>query len=500
MTSREPPRDRCSKSLPLLRALGVVLLSLAATSAWARPAAVVGWVEDPRGKAAAQKARAVLIRALQRAKEVDVLPLPRVISLARAAGVRASALRRNDALVRFSVQAGADGVVKPVVKRSGRELRMRLAVLDREGHEISSNEIALSRGELTRAQAARMAASIGSALASHLSGSEPAPPAQVQAQDPAPTQDASRLAAAPPPPPVEPSIALSDSAPLREAPREPQDPVPEVARPSRPEESSAGPSPRRGPGYVSLNVAYSMTWRTYRICPEVERCDQSPPLSAGASSRYTTDKPYGGIVVRADLFPLNGVGGFARGIGLGGGFGQSLQLATHYTDSRSTDQQFGSYQQRFWGELGYRLTFSLDGAGEGWVEARGGYLFHLFAVEPNPKSVVESRRNGLYGALAALFPLHRYAALDARFALVPSASPGAQERAVYGANASGVGLNLTAGLSSDFGHPEWHVRAQALFELVYFDDHFTDNSGKLPSFARGEETYYGALFGVQGSL
>jgi hypothetical protein len=492
---------RRSTSLRLLRALSPILVSLAAASAWAGPVVVVGEVEDPRGKAEAQQTRGALIWALHH-KEVDVIPLRRVISLAKAAGVRASALRRNDALVRFAAQAGADAVVKPVVKRSGRELRMRLAVLDREGHEIFSKEIALSRGELTGAQASRLAASIGSALASPPSPSEPAP----VPRDPAP--DAGRLAAAPPsptptpppPPPVEPNLALSGSAPLRGAPREPEDPGSEVARPARPEESSAGSSPRRGPGYVSLNVAYSMTWRTYRICPEVASCDEAPPLSAGASNRYTTEKPYGGILVRADLFPLNGVGGFARGIALGGGFGQSLSLMTHYIDSHNTDQQFGSYQQRFWGELGYRLTFSLDGAGEGWIEARGGYLFHLFAVEPNPKSVVESRRSGFYGALAALFPLHRYVALDARFALVPSASPGDQERAAYGANASGGGLNLSVGLSSDFGHPEWHVRAQALYELVYFGDRFTDNSGKLPPFAQGKETYQGALFGVQGSL
>lgn len=475
-----------------------LLVALASASAWAKPAAVVGEAEDPRGRVAASRARAALLRALKRANEIDLIPLPRVVSLAEAAGVRASALRRSSVLIRYAAQAGADAAVVPAVKRAGRELRMHVAIIDRQGSQILSKDIPLARGELTDALASRLAASVGAALTVHASDAQAqaAPPPEVSrpTADLSPAGSGSGAGAG-----AEPAAAALSRA----APAAPADPAPEVARraPDEEPESSPGAARRAGPAFVALSVAYTATWRTYRICPEVPSCDQSPPLSAGASSRYTTASPYGGILVRADLFPLSGLGGFARGFGFGGGFGQSMDLTTHYTDSQGADRSFGSYQRRFWGEFGYRLTFALDGAGAGWVQARAGYLFHLFAVDANPKSVVESRRSGLYGDLAVLFPLHRYVAVDARFALVPYASPGALERAAYGASASGGGLNGTAGFSSDFGHPEWHVRAQALFEIVYFGDRYTDSSGgTLPAFARGQETYLGAVIGLQGAL
>lgn len=475
----------------LLRALCALLAALASSSAWARPSAVVGEVEDARGRAAAQRQRAALIRALLRANEIDVVPLPRVASLAQEAGVSAVELRQSSALLRFGAQAGADAAVASAVRRVGREFHLRVAILDRGGGDILSKEVALPRGDLNDALASCLAASIGAALAVHASA-EPAPP-------PPRAEEESRASAALAPAGLE--AAPAPEAPPLAASSELAVPAMEVARrvaPVKPD--GAGPTPR--PAFAAIDVSYTATWRTYRVCPEVRSCDQTPPLSAGASSRYSTDTPYGGILVRADLFPFSGTGGFARGIGLGGGFGQSLSLLTHYTDSQGADQHFGSYQRRAFGELGYRLTFDLGGAFEGWIQVRAGYLFHLFEVDPNSRNVFESRRSGFYGELAALFPLHRYAALDARFALAPSAGPGAQERAAYGANAAGGGFNGAAGLSSDFGHPEWHVRVHALFELVYFSDQYADSSGtsSIPTFARAQETYAGAVIGLKGAL
>jgi hypothetical protein len=455
---------------------------------------VIAEFQDPGGRIAADRARATLTltRALRRAKQIEVIPFSRVRSLARAAGVRGAALYRRESLGRFAAEAGADAAVAGVFKRSKKEVRLQLTILDEGGGEIWSKEVRLERGELSRPMAARFAATIGAVLVARAQPKEETPkrletpPIGEVPHSPWPNA-AER---SPPSPTAERSVPQS--------PRPMPERSPDMESDSLAEEAPT--PPRGGPSPLALSVAYTMTWRTYLVCPQVTSCGQKAPAGASPPTRYTTDRPYGGILLRADLFPLRGVDSFVRGFGLGGGFGRSLLLTTHYTDMFGADQQFASVQQRFWGELGYRLTFSLGSAGDGWVQARGGYLVHLFEVDPNPKSVVESRRAGLYGALDLSFPLSRYARLDARFALVPYANPGAQERAAYGAQVTGGGLGGTAGLSSDFGHPEWHLRVEALFELMYFGDRYTDSAGVLPLFARAQEVYMGAVLGLQGSL
>ncbi len=494
-----------------LVAVAALAVILCGTSAWARPSAVISEFQERGGLGAAERTRATLTRALRRAKQVEVIPFGRARSLARAAGVRGAALLRPENLGRFAAEAGADAVVTGSIKRSKKGIRLKLSLLDEVGDEIWGKEVRLEQGVLSGPRAARYAAAIGSALIARAKAKSGAPkdletPLIGEVQ---PSPEPSSPEGRPPPEPSVEGPTVAGPTIAAPAPQLPIDEIPANGRAppaqSRPEmdgDSLAGEAraaSRARPSPLALSVAYTMTWRTYHVCPQVTACSQRAPAGAVPATKYTTDRPYGGILLQADLFPLRGVESFVRGFGLGGGFGRSLQLASHYTDMYGADRQFGSVQQRLWGELGYRLTFSLGG-GDGWVQARAGYLEHLFKVDPNPKSVVESRRAGFYGALDLSFPLGRYARIDARFALVPEAGPGAQERAAYGEQATGGGYGGTAGLSSDFGHPEWHVRVEAAFELLYFGDRYTDDSGALPPFARAQEIYLGGLLGLRGSL
>ncbi|MGC4114017.1 MAG: hypothetical protein QM765_05035 [Myxococcales bacterium] len=261
-----------------------------------------------------------------------------------------------------------------------------------------------------------------------------------------------------------------------------------------------------------------LTWRTYQYCPEVTDCSQPTPSTAGIGAvKYSTGAPYAGVLARLDVFPLRFLDNFVRGVGLSFAYGTSLGLRTHYTED-SVDKSFESRQERMMVEILYRFYFRIGGVGDGWAGIRGGWLNHAFYVGENPK-ILESVRNGFYGQLDLAMPLHRFLRVEAKGTLVPFAGPGAVERVGkpgcdptagvcgYGAGdpennrpTQGGGWFVEGGLTSDLGHPEWHIGLQAMFEYAYFGDRYNNPVDTHPEFGRAVETYMGFRIGLKTHL
>jgi hypothetical protein len=315
-----------------------------------------------------------------------------------------------------------------------------------------------------------------------------------------------------PPPKVNPNPSSDDE------PTGPMTPVPEPTRkPSKSTSPAAEPEPATPPtsqrddiarpGWLELSTDFTMTWRNYQFCPEVRDCSETPPPTAGSPVKYNTDKPYGGFFFRLDAFPLRFLNtNFANGIGASFGYGRSVGLQTHYTDADRQDRVFGSTQERITVELVYRFYFRIEGVGDGWAGLRGGWAHYAFYVDDNPV-IVESVRSGFFGSLELAMPVHKYLRLEVRASLIPIASPGATEQAKYGAGddandrpTQGGGWTIEGGLTSDFGHPEWRIGIQGMFEYMSFGDRYNNPMDVHPNFGRALESYIGFRLGLKTHL
>ncbi len=506
------------RSVRLLQLLLVLLTPLLAVQAEARPSLAVADFPDANRSGTARGLRNALVSALERGDAVDLVPFAQVRAAAKRKRISARELGRPSGIARAAGYAGADGVVLGRVTGRGRSVRLSVQVLDPKGRELWTKDVGVKNGELSDELADRFARAFAAAVGV-VADPEPARPAAqtprnpepvrpepavttIEARDPDPASADEPVRGAPP---SSPRITSID-----ELPRATQKPQ-ETITPSRREEDWAregpleqAPEPDDGlsmprPPWVEMLGAGSFNWRSYRFCPEVESCDLPAPAGSMAPVTYTTERPYSGFAIGATFFPLRSQDNLLRGLGIAATYGRSLFLRTRYLDKQRQEQVFGSTQQRFGGELLWRVYYRLDGMGDGYVGVRAGYLSHAFLVDENPK-IVDSSRGGLILGAEGAFPFNRYISAEARFSGVPLASPGEKERAIYGSAASGGGFTLQAGFSSDLGHPEWHVAPVALFETTYFGDRYANVDGGTPRTGRALEQYYGAILGLRASF
>jgi hypothetical protein len=465
----------------------------------ARPAVTIAEFTDAAGRTRpGSQPRDEIYLAVQRADTVDLVPFAKVKAAAARKGVRVADLSRPAKLAQVAYAVGADAVVTGFVARGALQVR----IFDSAGKEVWEKQVPLQRGQLSRELADRFAAAIAAAvgLLPGVGRSEP----ETGPERPSAVERPRAVATSPP------RAGETSAAPRRDEPEtEPEGtgvvelPAPR-RRPSEPSRSDAPgvtppPSPPRdlaAPSLLHAELTVTTTWRSYRFCPEVENCDQTPPVNAGSPVRYSTDKPYGGLLLTAELFLLHDRDNLLRGIGLAGSFGRSLFLKTHYLDADRVEHQFSSAEQRASAEAMWRLYFRLEGPGEGYVGLRGGWRWHWFLLDENPK-IVESRRGGLFGGAEVAFPLHRYVHIEASFFGIPLAGPGEKERAAYGAAASGGGFAARGGFSSNFGDPALHLGAAVFFDYVHYGDRFANEQGVHPEFGRALEDYAGIHVGVR---
>lgn len=518
----------------VLQLLFVLALSLAASSAQARPALVVAEFPDAHGSGAARMVRNALVRALQRDDAVDVVPIAELKETARRERL---SLESPNGLGRAAELAGADGVVRGRVSGRGRTLRLAVQVLDTKGRALWTKDVGVRNGTLDDALADRFARAFAAAigvvaksepeLAAIPVETEPAraepgavpetsetvaavASAESELEPPVVARSEADRQEAPEPEPVavapapSASLATSPDTKVVELPQGLLDPVEprtptgaDVRPPDASEAADDSLLPR--PPWIELLGTGTFSWRSYRFCPEVESCDIPSPVGAMAPVKYTTERPYSGIQLGGTFFPLRGEDNLLRGLGLSASYGRSVFLQTRYLDESRQAKVFGSRQQRIRGELLWRLYFRLAGTGDGYVGVSAGYLSHAFFVEPNPK-IVDSRRGGLIAGVEASVPLHRFLSAEARFTGIPLANPGEKERKLYGSAVSGGGFTLQAGLSSDLGHPEWHVAPVALFEMTHFGDRYANLDGGSPRKGRALERYLGAVIGARASF
>lgn len=477
--------------LVLASTIGALALLLSA-AAGARPVVTVAAFGDgPR----ADKARNALVSALQKADQLDVVPWARVKAAAAKARIRPRDLDGRSGALEAAKVAGAQAVVFGTFE--GDRLTVNVVSTLAAGREIWSRQVKLERGELTADLARRFAAAVAAATGA---ADDPEPETHpVRGPAPAPRTV--------PPPRSEKVIVVEEPAP-REAPVLPsRRRTPEREDVEEAQVAELGPQGEEGPAregwlgtgrILEFGVGYSTTWRSYRFCPEVSSCEQTPPAGAGPAVRYTTETPYGGLSLNLGLFPLRSRTDAWSGLGLVVEYAHSVFLRTFYREPEA-EHSFGSSQQRFQAEAVFRHSFRLEPAGEGWVGLRAGWLWHGFLVDPNPK-IVESRRGGASVGLDGTVPLHRWVRLEARASLVPWAGPGDEEKARYGATAPGGGWSVGGGLTSDLGHPEWDLRAALTLDYLRFGDRYTAADGLRPAFGRAVEDYLGLALGLKADL
>ncbi|HEY3446900.1 MAG TPA: hypothetical protein VGK67_11075 [Myxococcales bacterium] len=507
-------------SLAAALVLGSLLVSAAAQ---ARPAVTIAEFSDAtRARGRADQARSAIVKAVQEADEVDVIPFSRIKSL--AASRRVKDLANPKALGKVVQGAGGDAAVTASIAKAGGQVKLSLRIYDLQGVEIWEKTVPLGGGELKPTVAQRFAAAIAASVG--IVGSDKPATKPASPTEPEPAAEPSTK------PKIKPARGTEGSEPTTGAAEpkalgandEPEAPLAAVPEPSRKPRPPMGGEPESPgaertasiteeqeeelarPSWVHLNVDLSFTWRNYQYCPEVTDCAQPTPGTAGMSAvKYSTGAPYAGVLVRLDAFPLRFLDNFVRGVGLSFAYGSSLGLRTHYTED-SVDKSFESRQQKLMVEVLYRFYFRIGGAGDGWAGLRGGWLHHAFYVADNPK-IVESVRSGLYGQLDVGMPLHRFLRIEAKGTLIPYASPGATERLKYGAGdeennrpTQGGGWSVEGGLTSDFGHPEWHIGLQAMFEYAYFGDRYNNPPDVHPEFGRATENYMGFRVGLKSHL
>lgn len=460
----------------------------------ARPGITVSEFQDGGGRKRAAKVRIALIKALEDADALEVVPFSRVMSAAGRGGVRGAQLRDPLAAGRAARTQGAEAVVfGRLLSRAG-EIVLAVDVCDTSGRKLWRKEVALEGGELSAGTAGKLARALAALLGVRVAASEAAaapPEPRPKPRRSLEGSDAQEVEAAGPeeeedePPPKKRRIA-SEAAAESEAP-EPE------SRPSGGEDQEgAEDDDRPSPPFAQFSVGMSTTFRAYRMCPEVKSCEETPPEGAGSPVKYSTDRPYAGLRLSLDLFPFHARESRVRGLGLSASFGRSFFLRTRYLDADRAEQSFGSAQQRLQLDVVFRMDYGIDGVGDGDVTFRAGYLFHVFLVADNPK-IVESRREGVVLSLGATLPINRFLRAEAQGLLVPLGSPGEVERKAYGSAASGGGYGVRGGLSSNFGRPRLGLELAAFLELLHFGDRYQNPEGTRPEFARALEDYTGFL-------
>lgn len=479
--------------------LAAMLLSLTAGSALARPEVTVAEFGDSTRQGKAATARVEIVRALQDDDKVGLVSWVRVVEVAAKRGVRGKALTQPETVGPLAKQVGADMTVLGSVRRAGKSYRLVVTLVNTAGRELWSKDVEIKRGVVSPQLAARFAAAIAAAAGAGAPAPKPNAVSQTKAEPEVRQVEAYAQ------PTSEAGDEPARGSQARASRGRSVDGEPELDRDGDRGESLRDPPPVQaagevGPPMIDFTLGFTLTWRSYRWCPGVFDCEEQTPAGAGTPLRYTTGTPFGGVNLEADLFPLaRNARSYLRGLGLGAGFNLSPSIATAYVDPSTSERvELGSSQNRYWFEGIYRYYYALGSVGAGWVGLRAGYTAYHFSIDENP-ILTDSQRGGFLATLDIGVPIQSYLKLEARGALIPSAIPGEKERERYGVTAKGGGFNGSVGLTSDLGHPEWHVGAGAFFDFAHFGDRYANYPDVQPEKGRTLEDYKGLSLGLKAS-
>ncbi|MGC4114018.1 MAG: hypothetical protein QM765_05040 [Myxococcales bacterium] len=147
-TATTPRASRGATLAVCALALGMGVGALLAPAvAYARPAVTIADFNDTtRVKGRADQVRNAIVKAVQEADEVDVIPFSRIKSLAASRRVRD--LSAPKALGKVVQGAGGDAAVTASILKVSGQLKLSLRIYDVAGLEIREKTIPLPGGEL----------------------------------------------------------------------------------------------------------------------------------------------------------------------------------------------------------------------------------------------------------------------------------------------------------------------------------------------------------------
>ncbi|MFY2559694.1 hypothetical protein ACN469_18810 [Corallococcus terminator] len=436
---------------------------------------VVLTVEGDRGG----KVRGQLESALRRSKQVKVQSLKQYATLAKKDGLKGAALFTDQGLVAVAPRMKLDAAVTGTMGPSGLAVR----VLDASGAVLGEQDVKLTKGKLSSADAKSAVLAVVEALSGpprafeppNVTPTEPMTPAEPVAPPPVvaeapPPKPPTKLEEAPleAPKPVEP-------APVAERPIESPKPLPPAERPAKvPEKKqealAIGPQPTDGPppmdedpeshtttdpflevaldtgsgGTVGkepvrpplarLTLGGTTTWRKYCARPGVKSCDEfdrkSEDEQLGDRSDYESSVPYLGISAELELLPLARHTSPLRGLGavLGYRRGYASTNVTLFNDAgQSVTREVVATDSVLTAQAMYRYYFGLGSSHQllGYAGARAGLMTRSFDVDESADSPLAGTHR-LYPAvgLEVSVPLIRQVRLEAAGQFFISPKPG----------------------------------------------------------------------------
>jgi hypothetical protein len=206
---------------------------------------------------------------------------------------------------------------------------------------------------------------------------------------------------------------------------------------------------------------------------------------------YRTGTPYLGLALDARFAPLRAgwfgaVPAWAEPLEVDGHYSQRF-LSSSFTDASGAPASVGSTERRF--ALDLRYPWTLESRTR--LAARLGWAVHHFDIDANPL-LPSSTRSGLRLGVDAEHPVLRWASAELQARLYPSMGPGSEERARFGADASGWGYEIAVGASGPLAQVYPGLGWRVTYDFLHFSDSF---SGGAPD-ASGSSSYHSLLFSV----
>jgi hypothetical protein len=534
---------------------GVVLaLALMLTSQAARAERVaVSAIEGDKNN----KLRAQVTGLLRKTRKVKVLPPSAWATAAVKQRLRGPASVDRRAVARLAPMLGVDAVLTGSAGRTYSTFNARL--LDAEGQELWTGEFVLQRGLLPKYEARKFTQAVIDALTAanapepeSMAGSapEPAPaPAPAPAVEPPASEphavgtgEPEAVEPARPVQPEPPPAQGTPSGPRAEA-TPPAAPKPVLVPEAKPvpaweeldEEShtyltelegSGGGFPEEGgvtpdegvkPPRLKVLLGAVVTWRRYCARPGVESCSQydaqPPEQQVGDITDFSSNAPYAGLAVEAEVFPLSHWPTLLRGVGLTLGYQRSFARTTVQVSSpvgETPEREVYATDTAYGAMLAYRYFFDLGKVGTplwGHAGLRLGALGREFDVGERmdvPLPVVHR----FYPAvgLDVSVPLMRAVRLEGTGQLFLRPNPGqapwgdedgtwVAEVRDYGTAVSSLGWAAELGVAGDLWGP---LGYSARFRLESYKDRFTGQGTRRGWTESGvaEESYSSIVAGI----
>lgn len=431
-------------------ALLALTLALASQVAWAQKAAkprvvVLDFEGDRRGALRKQ-----VENALEKTRQVEVIPLKRYTAAAGKAGLKGAAVRAPEGVAK--VAPGLD-LAAVVTAKAGRTLAVQ--VLSANGEELWTKSVKLQRGKMSASEARRLAAGIATTAAKppppvvapppeNPATAEPAaPPAATKPPETAPPPAAQTPAAQTPPtaevaPPAQlpPAQDPAQTPPVAEAPKPPLDQL-EPPKPVYDESHTStqpfdeyatraeleAKDPHRYPPIVRLFLGGTTTWRQYCARPDSSSCaefDARPEESrVGDTIDFKSGVPYLGLIGQLELLPMARSGKLLRGLGLVAGYhrGYSETRVKVTTETGETPtRSVVATDTTLTAMLLYRYYFNMGTDSRprlGYAGLRTGLLSRAFEVDQQARApLTGSHRLHPAVGLEASVPLRHWLRIE----------------------------------------------------------------------------------------